>query len=113
MSTSSSTASFRGNTLLALFREVAHYIKIMYVWWTIMNVNSPFKGARLKQQYATPLTNVVNNESYLFLHKFYNWLDTWDCLQSTGKLSKETFTAIKHTTLVIIEVTNYCINELK
>lgn len=32
---------------------------------------------------------------------------------STGKLTKETFTALKHTTQAMLELTSYCINELK
>lgn len=99
---------------LPFYREVADYVRIIYVWWTVMNVNSPYKGARLKQNYAKPLTDDTDNEGYMFLHKFCDWLDAWNITDVvSGKLSKETFTALRHTTLAMIQVTSYCLNELK
>lgn len=98
---------------LPFAQDVADYIKIIYVWWTIMNVKSAHKGTRLNNKYATPLTNDVSDENYVFLNNFCNWLDLWNSMTETsGKLTKETFTALRHTTHAIIEITNYCINEL-
>lgn len=98
---------------LPFSQDVAEYIRIVYVWWTIMNVKTPHKGRRLNNIYATPLTNNVNDEKYVFLNNFCSWLDLWDGMtEASGKLTKETFTALRHTTHAIIEITNYCINEL-
>ena len=45
---------------------------------------------------------------------FCNWLDVWNQnIGEAGKLTKETFTAIKHTTQAILRVSRYCIEELK
>ena len=79
-----------------------------------MNVNSPYKGYRLKHNYAKPLTDDIHNEGYMFLHKFCDWLDAWNITDVvSGKLSNETYNAIRQTTLAMIQVTSYCINELK
>ena len=69
-----------------------------------MNVKGPFKGCRLRDKYAFPLTNDENNESYTFLQKFSNWLILWNKqTEKSGKLSKETFTALQHTTDAMLE----------
>ena len=79
-----------------------------------MNVKSPNKGCRLNDKYATPLTNDLSDDSYMFLHYFLNWLNLWDGMTGiTGKLTNETFTALKHATTAILQLTDYCIHELK
>ncbi|XP_064120877.1 uncharacterized protein LOC135225533 [Macrobrachium nipponense] len=94
--------------------DAANYIKVIYLWWTIMNVKHPHKGTRLHNKYATPLTYNVNDEKYIFLQKFHSWLDLWNNMTKTGgKLSRETFTALKHTTNAMIEITKYCVEKLK
>ena len=96
------------------FEEVAEYIDIIYTWWTIINVKTLFKGHRLNNRYANPLTNDVNDENFKFLNVFSNWLECWDSIpEKCGKLTKETFTALHHTTHAMLELTNYCIEELK
>lgn len=75
-----------------------------------MNVQTPFKGIHTKNVYATPLTASINDEKMKFLE---NWLDAWEKLPSKEvKLTCETFTALKHTTHAITEITRYCISEL-
>ena len=98
---------------LACFDKVAKYIHIIYVWWTVMNVKSPYKGCRLNNKYATPLTKSNTDEKYIFLHFFLDWLNVWERMtEVTGKLTKETFSALKHTTTAILQITDYCIDEL-
>lgn len=78
-----------------------------------MNVKSTYKGIRLNNKYAAPMTKDENDEKYLFMHYFLNWLNLWDGMtEVTGKLTKETFTALKHTTTAILQITDYCIDEL-
>ena len=106
--------TFGKKNCLPLADGVAEYIKIISKWWDIMNVKTPFKGCRIKKQYATPLTDSDNDEKYLFLNNFCDWLELWDSMNySTGKLTKETFTALKHTTHAMVELTKYCLHELK
>lgn len=48
----------------------------------------------------------------LLLKKNLIYLDHWDSMADIGgKLTKETFTDLKHTTNAIMELTSYCINE--
>lgn len=106
--------TFGKTKCLPLVDDVAEYIKIFCKWWDIMNVKTPFKGCRLKKEYATPLTDAADDEKYVFLNSFCDWLEMWDSMKnSTGKLTKETFAALKHTTHAMVELTSYCINELK
>ena len=101
------------NHCLSFYAHVSEYIKIFYTWWTIMNVKSPFKGKRLNHEYATPITNNSNDAKFQFLKDFYVWLEVWDEIKEFGgTLTKETFTALKHTTNAMLEVTDYCMSEL-
>lgn len=50
---------------LPSFEDVANYISIINTWWTIMNVNFPCKGKRLKNKYSSPLTNNSSDESFV------------------------------------------------
>lgn len=47
---------------LTFFSNVSEYIKIIWKWWTVMNVQTPFKGIHTKNVYATPLTASINDE---------------------------------------------------
>ena len=94
------------------FAEVAEYINIFYIWWTIMNVKTPYKGCRLRNKYCNPLR--VNEENFRFLSVFCDWLESWNSISGkNGKLTKETFTALHHTTYAFLELTKYCMEELK
>ena len=77
-----------------------------------MNVKTPVKGWNLQNEYCNPLK--LNEENYAFLIIFCNWLESWDSIPGKiGKLTKETFTALHRTTYAILELTQYCTEELK
>ena len=45
---------------------------------------------------------------------FIKWLENWNARSdNTGKLTKETFSALHHTTNALLEISNYCLTELK
>ena len=45
---------------------------------------------------------------------FCDWLESWNSIfGKNGKLTKETFTALHHTIYAFLELTKYCIEELK
>lgn len=99
---------------LLFYSSVASYIKVMYTWWTVMNVQTPVKGIHTRNKYAAPLTDKEDDENLVFLKNFYQWLEVWNKMEGKGgKLTRETFTALRHTTHGIIEITRYCIQELK
>ena len=94
--------------------SVAAFIQIVLNWWSILNVKSTNKGIRLNNKFCTPLTSNEDDTKYIFLKNFCSWLDIWNQIPGEGgKLSKETFSAIKHTTHAIIRITKYCRDELK
>ena len=77
-----------------------------------MNVKTTYKGCRLRNKYCNLLK--VNEENFRFLSVFCDWLESWNSISGrNGKLKKETFTALYHTTYAFLELTKYCIEELK
>ena len=73
-----------------------------------MNVDNP-----IKHPLQGSLIN-KDNVKYTFLENFCNWLDFWENLPGEGgRLSKETFTAIKHTTRALLKVCKYCTDALE
>ena len=56
----------------------------------------------------------MNEKHFRFLSVFCDWLESWNSISGrNGKLTKETFTALHHTTYAFLELTRYCIEELK
>ena len=48
-----------------------------------------------------------------FLRRFLEWLSNWAKMESiNGKLTKATHTALHHTTHCLLEISDYCLNEL-
>ena len=94
------------------FAEVEEFINIFFIWWNIMNMKTPVKGWNLQNKYCNPLK--LNEKNYAFLTIFCNWLESWDSIPGkSGKLTKETFTALHHTTYAILELTQNCTEEMK
>ena len=84
------------------FSDVVGFIYIFLIW-NIMNVKTPVKSWNLQNKYCNPLK--LNEENYSFLTIFYNWLESWDSIPGkSGKLTKETFTALHHITHTILEL---------
>ncbi|XP_035223260.1 LOW QUALITY PROTEIN: uncharacterized protein LOC118196010 [Stegodyphus dumicola] len=94
------------------YKSTANFIDIIYKWWCIMNVKTPFKGDRFRDEFQRPISDKchINSE---FLEKFLLWLDYWKENSSTGTLTKDTLLAISHTTHGIMEMSKYCLHELK
>jgi hypothetical protein len=103
-----------GNKYDIHFSEsTAAYLKIILSWWKIMNVKTPTVGLRLNDTFKCPLTTDPNDEKFLFLHQFLDWLDKWEAMNcSTGVLTKETLSALKLSTYSILEIAAYCKAEL-
>lgn len=91
----------------------AEFIRIISLWWKILNVKAPYKGLLKRDKMQEPLTNSNTDEQFIFLNNFLIWLDKWEELANgVGILSKETLSALKLSTHSIIEITNYCVDEL-
>ncbi|GFU07269.1 transposable element P transposase [Trichonephila clavipes] len=80
----------------------------------LVNVKTPLKEQHLLDPYQQPITLSPGNQTCEFLHKILSWLDSWkgkNC--TTGTLTKETHFAFIHTTYALLEMSKYCINDLK
>ena len=87
------------------------FIKIFWTWWQVVNVKAPLKGQRLRNVYQQPIT-ATTSDAKKFLIYFLQWLDRWKITAAGGKLTRETFTALSHTTHALLEISDYCLNEL-
>ncbi|GFU30104.1 transposable element P transposase [Trichonephila clavipes] len=77
-------------------------------------INQKMQGQHLLDPYQQPITLSPDNQTSEFLHKILSWLDSWkgkNC--TTGTLTKETHLAFIRTTYAFLEMSKYCINELK
>ena len=95
------------------YKDTSHFISIICKWWDIMNVKTPYKGLHKSNVFMQPLIVDESDEKYKFLNKFLDWLERWDTINcSTGRFTKETFSALKQTTYGMIEICRYCTQEL-
>ena len=63
--------------------------------------------------YEIPLTTDKSSKSRKFLEYFIQWLEDWVASSNnSGKLTKETYSALHHTTNALLEITEYCLSEL-
>lgn len=88
------------------------FINIISTWWKIVNVKTPLKGLRLKDPMQQPLQNDPFDIRCNYLTKFLSWLDKWKSLDLQGKLTKETHLALTLTTYGLLELKQYCTEEL-
>ena len=68
-----------------------------------MNIKTPYKGCRFRNKSSNPLS--VNEESFSFLSVFCDLSESWNSISGrNSKLTKETFTALHHTTYEFLEL---------
>lgn len=98
---------------LESYEDTADFIEIFCRWWDIVNVKTPLKGLRKKNEFQQPVT--LNSEHiYKFLHNIIAWLDRWkECNFREGRLSRETHGALRHSTDALLKISNYCLNQKK
>ncbi|KAH9384587.1 hypothetical protein HPB48_026596 [Haemaphysalis longicornis] len=88
------------------------FISIVLKWWDIVNVKTPLKGQRLRDPFQEPIS-ALNCHQIDYLNKIVDWLDYWQSLKhDAGQLTRETHTALHHTSHALVEVSAYCIEEL-
>ncbi|KAM7300812.1 uncharacterized protein ISCGN_016397 [Ixodes scapularis] len=93
-------------------KGTAEFINIIVMWWCIVNVKTPNKGRRLRDKLQEPIT-VMSCPQIDFLNKVVKWLDYWKSLKhDAGHLTNETHNALRHTSLALVQVSRYCIEEL-
>lgn len=95
------------------FEATATLIDIVLKWWKIVNLKTPWKGERLRDQFQQPVLSIDNDPKIAFLHMFLKWLDEWKNKGlDKGTLTKETHAALEHTTYALIELARYSFEEL-
>lgn len=96
------------------WKDTSAFIEIICKWWDIVNVKTPFKGVRLRNPFQEPITADSHN-ILEFLNTFLSWLQSWNSLilpaKNRGKLTSETFCALKFTTEGLIKFSDYWIRE--
>ena len=86
--------------------NISDFVGILLSLWKIFNVNMPYKHARLNDPMSKPLA--FNDKRFIFLTRIVYWLDAWQSLpEKGGKLSKQTFTSLKHACLVLPQITKF------
>ncbi|KAH6925923.1 hypothetical protein HPB50_012072 [Hyalomma asiaticum] len=93
----------------------AMFIEIIAKWWKVVNVKTPSKGARLRDEFQDPVFS-VEDRKIDFLYNFLDWMEEWkkrtkDC--DSGTLTKKTHAGLHQTTQGLIEIVRYCLDELK
>lgn len=89
------------------------FLQIILQWWKIVNVKHRFKDERFNDPHYKPIFD-LNDENYVFLKKFLNWLNKWNDItvqgeennrpKRNGKLTKYTQAALAHTIKSLIEL---------
>lgn len=95
------------------FEGTSDFIHIITCWWDIMNVKTKFKGQHKLNSFQNPISK-THDTQLQFLKCFLTWLQKWEQASSdSGRFTKETQFALKQTTQAIMEISQYCIEELK
>lgn len=93
-------------------KETSQYVDTILTWWNIVNVKTPRKGQRLRDQLQGPIVS-SSCPQLEFLERIVQWLDHWRSLEhDNGRLTRETHIAFSHTTHALHELAIYCLKEL-
>lgn len=102
---------FHHSTIAAMrdfkYNETADFLEIIRNWWDIVNNTSTFKGCVKLNQFARPVTSDSNDFRVSYLQNFLLWVDKWESLVTNGHLTKDTFAALRQSTLVFLELVKY------
>ena len=86
--------------------NTSSFVKILLTLWNMLNVNVPYKHIQLNGSSCPPFT--ANDERFIFLTRIVNWLETWGSHSlKDGKLSKQTFTSLRHACIVLPQIVSY------
>jgi hypothetical protein len=102
---------FHESTIAALnasetYKSTSHFLRIIRDWWNVVNVKNTFKGKVKRQSFCSPIYS-KDDEKLIFLNKFLLWLDAWKQDTDNVCLTKDTFNALKRSTIVLIEIAKY------
>ena len=76
------------------YNDTCTFLEIIYEWWKVINVKSPFKYIRLKDEIQGPIYNQTCPQ-FQFLLKFTEWVKFWKSIANRfSGLSYETFISL-------------------
>lgn len=93
--------------------ETAEFLTIIRNWWSIVNTKSKNIGIVSRNDFAGPFYSSDDNRLE-FLQKFVQWLDHWNNIENNnGRLTKDTYNAIRLSTETLIQIIPYCFEKIK
>jgi hypothetical protein len=93
------------------WKQTAQFIRVVMKAWCILNVKSPVKGFCKLDTSQEPISSITDWK-LSFLSEFANFLVTWEESGKSG-LSKETFLAVRHTCLALVDCAKYLLEKLE
>ena len=91
------------------FSPTAEILQVIRNWWNIMNVKSRYIGINKRDRKREEIDD-ENCESIQYLRDVADWFESWHSQNPSNGLTRETFHAVKHTTLAMIELVQYLLN---
>ncbi|KAH6925859.1 hypothetical protein HPB50_011306 [Hyalomma asiaticum] len=102
-----------GKHKLNHYEETATFIDIIVKWWKVVNVKTPFKGFRLRDEFQKRVFPSSRDPKVSFLYDLLDWLDAWQEKNTNAcRLTDETHGALCQTTQALVEIARYCFDEL-
>ena len=93
------------------FLNTVPFLKLIRRWWNVCNVKTPMLGIKKRDPSRQPITK-VDDEKIQFLLDFAKWLGEWQESKTNG-LSKETFIAVKQTSVALALLAKYLLEHCK
>jgi hypothetical protein len=93
-------------------KDTAELLRIIRTVWNITNCKTPFLRIKKRNETMLPITK-DNEQSVATLTKFVSWLEAWEERSTKEKkcLTRETFLAVKQTTLALMSIAKYLLEE--
>jgi hypothetical protein len=88
------------------FYDTAEFLEIIRHWWDIVNNTSVTKTHQKNNKWCQPI-NRTDDFQIKFLKQFILWLDKWQKLDTNGHLTNDTYSALRHSTSVFLEIIDY------
>ena len=91
------------------FSPTAEILQVIRNWWNIINVKSRYIGINERDRKREEIDD-ENCESIQYLRDVADWFESWHSQNPSNGLTRETFHAVKHTSLAVIELVQYLLN---
>lgn len=96
--------------------STAEFLQIIQNWWNIFNTKTMYKGVCLRKPFCTPFLQTPADEEDVkitFLKQFTKWLTDWQSIENcNGQLTKDTYSALLHTTLTFMKIVEHSLSFL-